>query len=849
MNKRWLTAGLLVAGAAIAVVLFPHGTNAQSGLGAAVPMKQATSFRILFGLADQEQTAWDGSIKVSGGTIRSITGWRFFDTDVTDYQSSWKLTTRHTRPQQTAGPIVENGIVVTAEITDDNAKFEVQTLNGNFSFTAKQVPYGEGQTFLAGRVAVDRVPPTVQLTPSQEDEDFPAIAQNGGDIWATYIEFTHGDRDQEYEIPRQTLPKAPADFKFLARPVGGDQVLLRHFSKASSTWEAPIAVSDKGLDIMRAAVAVDGQKRVWVIWSANKNGNFDLYAKYLQGDSWSPEMRITTDPGQDLNPVAATDAKGRVWIAWQAFRNDNLDILAAVQRGDGFVKETRVSFSPRSDWDPSIAAAPNGDIAIAWDTYDKGDYDVYFRRVRADLSNAPRIGMDAPVAVAASTNFEARSSIVFDANNRLWVAYEASDARWGKDFGAYQSTGIAIYQGHNIQVKCFDGPNAFTTADSLEDKLPLPPQALLRLARRRQADQVPTPGPESLKQPNPEIARNRRPNQNALPPPLARNSFPRLAVDPAGTIFLAFRVPGGAWISPVGSVWFENIVYFDGARWNGPLFVPRTDGLLDGRPALAALDPGHLMIVSAMDHRQSEQTGNVRSAAGVNSDIYAADLRVEVSQAATPSLKPLPPEHPAAPDTVVKPELDQVALMRNFRTKSGNDTLRIMRGEFHRHTEISGDGRDDGPLIDAYRYMIDAAYMDWVGCCDHDNGDGHEYFWWLNQKLTDAYHLGNRFVPMFAYERSVAYPEGHRNVVFPKRGIRPLPRLPENGRRFGPGARARYPDALPLFEGFRRHRCVSHLGNQHGNRLARQRSASGTCRRNLSGRPPELRDAGRPAIE
>jgi len=32
---------------------------------------------------------------------------------------------------------------------------------------------------------------------------------------------------------------------------------------------------------------------------------------------------------------------------------------------------------------------------------------------------------------------------------------------------------------------------------------------------------------------------------------------------------------------------------------------------------------------------------------------------------------------------------------------------------------------------------------------------------------------------MFAYERSVQYPEGHRNVVFPKRGIRPLPRLPK----------------------------------------------------------------------
>src|SRR5260221_14731165 len=37
--------------------------------------------------------------------------------------------------------------------------------------------------------------------------------------------------------------------------------------------------------------------------------------------------------------------------------------------------------------------------------------------------------------------------------------------------------------------------------------------------------------------------------------------------------------------------------------------------------------------------------------------------------------------------------------------------------------------------------------------------------------------LGSKFVPMFSYERSVRYPEGHRNVIFAQRGIRPLPRL------------------------------------------------------------------------
>jgi len=65
-----------------------------------------------------------------------------------------------------------------------------------------------------------------------------------------------------------------------------------------------------------------------------------------------------------------------------------------------------------------------------------------------------------------------------------------------------------------------------------------------------------------------------------------------------------------------------------------------------------------------------------------------------------------------------------------------------------------------------------------VGCCDHDNGAGREYTWWISQKLTDIFYTPGKFAPMFSYERSVNYPEGHRNVIFAQRGVRTLPRLP-----------------------------------------------------------------------
>ena len=51
-----------------------------------------------------------------------------------------------------------------------------------------------------------------------------------------------------------------------------------------------------------------------------------------------------------------------------------------------------------------------------------------------------------------------------------------------------------------------------------------------------------------------------------------------------------------------------------------------------------------------------------------------------------------------------------------------------------------------------------------------------EYLWWIIQKNADLHLNPPRFVAAQTYERSVVYPNGHRNVMMPKRGIRPLPR-------------------------------------------------------------------------
>jgi hypothetical protein len=272
------------------------------------------------------------------------------------------------------------------------------------------------------------------------------------------------------------------------------------------------------------------------------------------------------------------------------------------------------------------------------------------------------------------------------------------------------------------------------------------------------------------------------------------NSFPRLAVDTRGRVWLAFRhrheaVWGNQSTQVVGGIWVEFVSVLAGERWGYPVPLPRSDGLLDNRPALVAQGDGPLLVVYSSDgrmHREVDLTPELlaryQPQGGTPPGVSHNDLFLAAVPALAGTTEAEAREAPAraeaaAPSAAVHPtEEADIARMRAYRLTSGGKTYRLFRGDFHRHTEVSMDGGHDGALEDMWRYAIDAAGFDWMGDADHDNGGGKEYTWWLVQKTTDLYH-SPRLVTLFTYERSVNYPHGHRNVMFPKRGVRTLPRL------------------------------------------------------------------------
>ena len=504
-----------------------------------------------------------------------------------------------------------------------------------------------------------------------------------------------------------------------------NEVLLRRYD--GDRWEAAQVVTERPGDVFLAKVARDGLGRVWVVWSDQVGGNRDLYARSLDTASgdWSSVERLTAAPQPDLYHSVTTDALGRVWVVWQGFRDGRSHILARYRGEDSWSDPEAVSTSSSNDWEPAIAADSTGAVHVAWDTYDKGNYDILTRRFAG--------GSWGPVVPLADTpKFEAHVSLAVDGDDRLWAAWSESGTQWGKDDGfGLESEGTRLYAWRSIGVAVRDGGRWS------EPDVPL---------------------------------------LDALPPGLAqdRNDSPVIQIDGNGGAWVFFRHRTPRVLDTISDHWsyyatweMWGVPYFGGG-WGRPVYFPDSAGRLDVRSGFAVASDGGIVAAWPTDGRDYDHM------IAEKSDVYVGKLS-PVEGTGRSGLRPRrQPEiavHPIHPN-----EERDLETIRSYRIRSGGTTYAIYRGDTHRHTEFSMDGINDGSLLQAYRYALDAAGLDFYANSEHNflGGPDDEYHDFLLQQMADNFHLPGKFVPLFAYERSVTFPNGHRNILFAKRGVRPF---------------------------------------------------------------------------
>ncbi|MCY3928250.1 MAG: hypothetical protein OXG81_08240 [Acidobacteria bacterium] len=524
-----------------------------------------------------------------------------------------------------------------------------------------------------------------------------------------------------------------------------DRLQLARRDPASGTWGPWNPVPGANGDVWRPSLGFDDDKRLWVVWAQPERlfedqPNFDLYGRWFDGEHWGRLQRLTSAPGSDFNHRLARARDGSLHLVWQGIRDGQADILHMSYDGNSWSGERRISESPRNDWTPTLALDSEGAAWIAWDSYHNGDYDVFLRRLYRN-----RLGR--VLTVAASPFFEARPSVAVDGEDRVWIAYELGEVGWGKDQGLLvdreRQPGSMLNRERTVAVRIVEGKEVTAAAPELRTLFP-PRQRL-----------------HYTKTPNPSL------------------SNPELALDDRGRLSLLVRAmeSSGAY----AQYWRLYVTTMEEGGWSAPAAVPWSIGRLSMSASATPSTEGGLWLGWARDNYPTFSAMLTLPEETVVENVYAA--RWEPTTA--PGLKTETPQPPPFPQRHAghEREDEDVARIRAWRTQVGGEDLQILRGDTHRHTELSPDlrGVPDGSVMDFYRYMTDVAAMDFGLISDHQYGGELEYWWWLEEKLADLFHTPQSYIALFGYERSINFPMGHRNVLHAERGHMPVPFFQKTG--------------------------------------------------------------------
>jgi len=682
----------------------------------------ARQFHVLFGANENVERRWDGGVRVTDGELVSLREWKFQAPDAIESPDRWRCESRWINARR-------------------SARWE-PTIN------AARAGYLQRPGLL---IAVEgRKQTAVEIeTPQGSLRFMPAKF----DLWTQKLYLAGKARVRE--VPLDTRLSGEGTFDdhpaIAAGPNGeiwtawisygrdADQILAR--ACVDGVWGEAEAISPKPGDHYRVDLAFDGKGRLWAVWAAQHDGNWDLYARVRADGRWGASQRVTTDPGPDLHHRLAAGG-GRVCLAWQRFaQGETSDIHLAALEGDRFGDPVRVSPSSANDWEPAVAVGPDGKVWVAWDSYDRGNYDVMLRGYEASSGRLAPTGE--VIAAAASPLFEVQPSIDVDADGRVWIAYHEGGSQWGKDTGYWmQRAGTELYEQRFVRVVC-------VTSEG----------------RRFPAEAIQSEFPHELRQ---------------------FCDHTQLEVDRDGRVWVFFRhrtlrVPSGYANAAHRAFWEVYGTYYTGKRWSPPIYLPSSFGRNDMRARTTVDAKGRVWVVWPDDGRRPTES---RGFLPERADVHVAVLPSPTAPVAAPKLQ----SASAAPsyENVVHPnEATDVKRIRSYRATVGDRAYRIVRGDLHRHTDISHDGNRDGSLLDAYRYAMDAAAQDLLGVTDHDYGS-NDYDWWRTQKSVDLLLAPGTFVPMYTYERSLGYPNGHRNIVHAVRGVRALPRVEGKEKNTGP---------------------------------------------------------------
>ena len=192
-------------------------------------------------------------------------------------------------------------------------------------------------------------------------------------------------------------------------------------------WGTSMQVSTETGVEYRPRIVITPDDEVWIVWSARRDGEWNIFARIYADGELGDEMQLTSRQSYNFRPAVMIDNEYRIWIAWERGTEEKDMIIIAKYFQDGnwsdeFIIEDRPGYAYR----PAMVQAPDGTIWFAWDYTSGYTTNVY---INSYIDGS----LQEPIQVSHHPAIDSKAALHWH-NDKLWVAWTTNrrdENEWG----------------------------------------------------------------------------------------------------------------------------------------------------------------------------------------------------------------------------------------------------------------------------------------------------------------------------------------------------------------------------------------------------------------------------------
>jgi Divergent InlB B-repeat domain len=190
---------------------------------------------------------------------------------------------------------------------------------------------------------------------------------------------------------------------------GSEQAVWAAVRSAGGAWQAPVVISEPGLNAERARVAIDPAGAAVVVWEGWSGRPFEGGQAVVQAaamtaaGAWESPLTLSPSSQEELSPDVAFDSEGGTTVVWQRY-DGSAGIIEADERDSGGRWQSRVPISEPgiNAIEAQVAGDAEGGMVAIWARWDGSEWIIQGSNRAAGGSWAPPADISTPGRTALS---------------------------------------------------------------------------------------------------------------------------------------------------------------------------------------------------------------------------------------------------------------------------------------------------------------------------------------------------------------------------------------------------------------------------------------------------------------